>query len=184
MNWIKWAFWLLLGFILGMLIRGGVFPSQRSSITESDTVIVETVRDSIVYEDTVIYETDTVWFPKYTEKAAPINKGEDSVKIYTDTLTLDVGLDISYTANITGRLNAINFRYYDTRPTEYNIIEREKTITNTVYPGGLYLNGGLTTNKTFNFGATYLKNKWQYQYSVSPREGNWVHELKLGYKIL
>lgn len=157
--------------------------SYKPPIISTDTVTVETVRDSIIYRDTTIFKTDTLWQTKYKYREAPIEPGEDSTSVYSDLTRLSLGLDLRYTASVTGRLNWIRFEHFDSRPDTFKIVNRTTTITNTIAPSGVYLLGGLRSDQSFNFGAAYLRNRWQYQYALTPGTDRWIHEVKIGYKI-
>ncbi len=175
--------YLISGLLFGFLITRQCSPVKQTEIIKSDTVQLITVRDSIVFKDSIVFQIDTLWKTKYVYKDAPINPGEDSTSVYMDSTKLKPGFHLYYTANVTGRLNWVKFSFMDVNPDTVTIIEKSKTITNTISPNGFYALGGLKSNSTFNFGAAYLKNKWQYQYSLTPTDEKWLHEFKIGYKI-
>jgi hypothetical protein len=171
-------------FAVGFILSKSCTDAKVEYKIQTDTVTNETVRDSLVFVH-LEGKTDTIFLPKYIIKEAPIKEGEDSVSVYMDTVLFETDFEMHYRINVTGRINNMNFSYSDERPEIFKIVEREKivTTTKTIQPSGFYALAGLRSDKTFSFGAAYLKKKWQYQYSITPDNLGAVHEFKLGYKI-
>jgi len=172
--------YLFVGLLLGYLLAEELLPSLgfNRPVVRTDTVTNVEYRDSLVYRDTTIFETDTLWFPKYITKAAPVKPNEDSTLVYNKSISLDTGLIVNYTANVTGRLNWINFGYIDARPERWRVKEVTTTITNTIEPAGLYI-GGSAWNDGLGLNITYVKSRWLYQYNF--KSGS--HGIVVGYKM-
>ncbi len=177
-NLLYFVIGLVFGYLLSTLTHDGDVIYKTKTVTKTVT------KDSLIYKEVIIKETDTLFTTRYIYKDAPVVSGGDSTLIYKDTAEVIQDVKITYTANISGSLNWIKFGFIDYRPEVVRIVEREKTITNTIQPSGFYALAGINTGSEFNIGAAYLKNKFQYQYSLTPKQNSRLkHEIKIGYRI-
>ena len=169
--------YISIGLIFGLIIfRTFFYPDFTESIevverVKVDTVYVE-VRDTIRIErrDVQIqYIRDTV----ILHQRLPINQFSG----LKPTLYGDIG----YTGLVAGHfLNmdiTTNFRI----PQINQTIERDRTVTRTVKPRGLYVGGSVSDQVQWSAGASYVDNLWLFDYRYDVGVGS--HNIGVKRKI-
>jgi hypothetical protein len=155
-KWISFA----IGLILGLIIyRTFFYPdfTERVEVVERVTVdtVYKEVRDTIRIERTRVrieYVTDTI----IQEQSFLINRfsGLEST-LYGD---------IKYTGLVAGHFLKMDLTTNFRIPQVNQTIERERTITRTIRPRGLYLGGSVSDQVQWSAGASYLDNLWMFDY--------------------
>jgi hypothetical protein len=172
-KWISFA----IGLILGLIIyRAFFYPdfTERVEVVERvtvDTVYLE-VRDTIRIDHhsvKTVYLRDTI----IQEQSFPINRfsGLES------TLYGDIG----YTGLVAGHFLNLNLTTNFRIPQINQTIERERTITRTIRPRGLYLGGSVSDQVQWSAGASYLDNLWLFDYRYDVGIGS--HSLGVKRKV-
>jgi hypothetical protein len=172
-KWISFA----IGLILGLLIyRTFFYPdfTERVEVVERVTVdtVYKEVRDTIRIERTQVrieYVTDTI----IQDLRFPINRfsGLEST-LYGD---------IKYTGLVAGHFLKLDLTTNFRIPQINQTIERERTITRTIRPRGLYLGGSVSNQVQWSAGASYLDNLWMFDYRYDVGIGS--HSLGVKRKV-
>jgi hypothetical protein len=170
---------LILATIIGIII--GLFLYDWFLVPEVSTrvEIVETIKSDTVYishRDTIrirdikyIYERDTI-----IENYQPKIRG---FKEFYPTMFGDVWIN----GEVLGQLRYVDISHDLRIPTVTNVIERNKTVTNTVLSKGLYLGGGVNSLLQYNVSASYVDNKYLFQYQYQPQLN--VHQIGVAKKL-
>jgi hypothetical protein len=165
----------IIGVIIGLLLYDFFLVPEvitKVNIVEtikSDTVYV-TQRDTIKIRDVkYVYERDTI-----IENYQPKIRG---FKEFYPTMYGDVWV----TGQVLGELRYVDISHDFKIPTVTNTITKEKTVTNTVLSKGVYLGGGVNSIMQYNVSASYVDNKYIFQYQYQPQLN--VHQIGLAKKI-
>lgn len=142
-----------------------------------------------IYKDRFITNTVYVPVPNPTHIDTIYIEGTSEVatipaikRVYKDTTEILKDVKVGYTAKVTGTLDDMSLSIMDTRPEK--IVERTTTITEIVYPKGLYLgiqgNLGLTELAP---SIQYLNNKNIYgiKYNVANPNGQGIQNIGVTY---
>jgi hypothetical protein len=166
-----------IGLILGLIIyRTFFYPdfTERVEVVERVTVdtVYKEVRDTIRIERTQVrieYVTDTI----IQDLRFPINRfsGLEST-LYGD---------IKYTGLVAGHFLKLDLTTNFRIPQINQTIERERTITRTIRPRGLYLGGSVSNQVQWSAGASYLDNLWMFDYRYDVGIGS--HSLGVKRKV-
>jgi hypothetical protein len=166
-----------IGLILGLIIfRTFFYPDFTESVEVVERVTVDTVyvevRDTIRIKHTDVqieYIRDTI----IQNVLMPINRFSG----LEPTLYGDIG----YTGLVAGHfLNmdlTTNFRI----PQIKHTIERDRKVSRTVKPRGLYVGGSVSDQVQWSAGASYLDNLWMFDYRYDVGIGS--HSLGVKRKV-
>jgi hypothetical protein len=150
----------IIGAIAGFIIcYMFFFPDITERVEYSEKIQIDTVyqevRDTIRIDHhsvKTVYLRDTI----IQERSFPINRfsGLES------TLYGDIG----YSGLVAGHFLNLDLTTNFKIPQITNTIERETIRTRTINPKGLYLGGSVSDQVQFSAGASYLDNKWMFDY--------------------
>jgi hypothetical protein len=149
-----------IGLILGLIIfRAFFYPDFTESIEVEERVTVDTVyvevRDTIRIErrDVQIeYIRDTI----IQEQSFPINQFSG----LKPTLYGDIG----YMGLVAGHFLNLDLTTNFRIPQINQTIERDRKVSQTVKPRGLYVGGSVSDHVQWSAGASYLDNLWLFDY--------------------
>ena len=165
----------IIGVIIGLLLYDFFLVPEvitKVNIVEtikSDTVYV-TQRDTIKIRDVkYIYERDTI-----IENYQPKIRG---FKEFYPTMYGKIWIN----GEVLGQLRYVDISHHLEIPMVTNTITKEKTVTNTVLSKGVYLGGGVNSIMQYNVSASYVDNKYLFQYQYQPQLR--VHQIGLAKKI-
>jgi hypothetical protein len=165
----------IIGIIIGLLLYDFFLVPEvitKVNIVEtikSDTVYV-TQRDTIKIRDVkYVYERDTI-----IENYQPKIRG---FKEFYPTMFGDVWV----TGQVIGELRYMDVSHDFKIQTVTNTITKEKTVTNTVLSKGIYIGTGINSLMKYNVSASYVDNKYLFQYQYQPQLR--VHQIGLAKKI-
>jgi len=89
--------------------------------------------------------------------------------------------NISINGEVLGELRYVDISHDFKIPMVTNTITKEKTVTNTVLSKGVYLGGGVNSIMQYNVSASYVDNKYLFQYQYQPQLR--VHQIGLAKKL-
>jgi hypothetical protein len=165
----------IIGIVFGLLLYDFfLVPDVITKVNivetiKSDTVYV-TQRDTIKIRDVkYIYERDTI-----IENYRPKIRG---FKEFYPTMFGNVWV----TGEVLGDLRYVDISHNLEIPLVTNIITKEKTLTNTVLSKGIYIGGGINSIMQYNVSASYVDNKYLFQYQYQPQLK--VHQIGVAKKL-
>ena len=163
------------GTIIGLLLYNWFLVAEvetkieyiTTTETKVDTVyITDTIKDIQVHQK-IIRDTILVNYkPKIRAFKTTYNH------IYGSVVFSGEVLGEVLKSNVTGSLSI---------PTITNTITKEKTVTKTVLSKGVYLGSGINSLMQYNIGASYVDNKYLFQYQYQPQIN--VHQIGIAKKL-
>jgi hypothetical protein len=169
----------LLIFILFLLILNSNKQQQPvGSVVATDTAWITTTKDTVIYnfisKDTIIHN------PVFVKLEAPANAGEDSVKIYSDTLRNNQAL-IYYRASVTGRINSIQFGYADMEKERIRTVNRFGTVTKVLPEKNKLFAGTEIGQQNVSVAAYYQRQNQLYNYRYNIIQN--THNIGIAFKL-
>jgi hypothetical protein len=165
----------IIGIIIGLLLYDFFLVPEvitKVNIVEtikSDTVYV-TQRDTIKIRDVkYIYERDTI-----------IENYQPKIRGFREFYPTMFG-DIWINGEVLGQLRYVDISHNLEIPVVTNTITKEKTVTNTVLSKGIYIGTGINSLMQYNVSASYVDNKYLFQYQYQPQLR--VHQIGLAKKL-
>ncbi len=168
----------IISFLIGAILTVIVYPKPESeeiykftTVTETDTLIVE-VKDTVYVPKTKIRQTvlrDTVLVDH-----KPI------IKAFSTTTPFDYG-NTYVSGEVLGEVLKMSVTNDFKVPTVTNTVTNTETRTIIQKPKGFYLGAGVNSLLQPSASASYLDNKYLFQYQYQPLQR--IHQIGVSKKL-
>lgn len=171
----------LIGLSIGAVLMFFFWPKPLSETTEVVNIQeVEVIRyDTLILEvPKYIYSKDTILVPE------PIRVEvieEDTISVYKGEQEIETDLAVLYFAKVKGSINEISFGIVDGRPEVIKEIYKERTVTISEPPKGLYVTGIVDTRLSTHFGLAYMRDRRMLGIGYDPF--NKTGQITFSYKL-
>lgn len=185
--------WILIILLIGSYIGVKVFTPE---VVEKTTVSIKDTTDTTYQQiDTVFAQKATprkrikpiIVKPKTEESPEP--EKYDSTRSYKGTYHFDYG-KFDWKIDTGGILDSYEFKPSFSIPTVTNTREKTITQTRTIIQKGIFVGGGIDSQRDFHVGATYLGKNFLIEYNFNPAQGFGtapepipVHQIGFKYKL-
>ncbi|HCX75309.1 MAG TPA: hypothetical protein DHU93_07725 [Algoriphagus sp.] len=187
------------GLLVLIILLLGVYIGVRLFTPE---VVTETTVTTKETSDTTYRDYDVTFSEKATQrkpikpitvkpktKESPEPEKYDSTRSYSGTYHFDYG-KFDWQINTGGILEGYEFKPSFSIPTVTHTKEKTITQTRTIIQKGIFVGGGVDSQRDFNVGATYLRKNFLIEYNFHPAQGFGtvsepipVHQVGFKYKL-